>query len=99
MATNQIFQQMERVRPKLQPWLNSFPVASNFVEKGEVETIGERDYRIPFKHTRAGPVRYLQPRRRRARPRQCDGGRQTHFFVLPHPDELRNDTAPEECHR
>lgn len=54
MATDQVFQQSERVRDKLQPWLNSFPVASNFVKKGEVETIGERDYRIPFKTRRAG---------------------------------------------
>lgn len=54
MATDQIFQQMERVRDKLQPWLNSFAVASNFVKKGEVERVGERDYRIPFKTRDAG---------------------------------------------
>jgi hypothetical protein len=54
MATNQVFQQSEKVRPILQPWLNSFPVASNFVTKGEVEQVGERDYRIPVKLQRAG---------------------------------------------
>lgn len=54
MATDQLYQQSEVVRPKLQPWLNSFPVASNLVEKGEVERIGERDYRIPVKLQNAG---------------------------------------------
>ena len=54
MATDQVFQQSEKVRPKLQPWLNSFAVASNLVEKGEVEQVGERDYRIPYKTQRAG---------------------------------------------
>jgi hypothetical protein len=54
MATNQLYQQMEKVRPTLQPWLNSFPVASNFVKETEVQWVGERDYRIPIKLTRAG---------------------------------------------
>lgn len=54
MATDQLFQQSEVVRDKLQPWLNSFPVASNFITRGEVEQIGERDYRIPYKTQEAG---------------------------------------------
>src|SRR6185436_900792 len=48
MATDTLFEQSEKVRPKLQEWLQSYAVASNFIKKSEVEQIGERDYRIPF---------------------------------------------------
>ena len=48
MSTDTLFEQSERVRDKLQPWLQTYSVASNFIKKGEVEQVGERDYRIPF---------------------------------------------------
>src|SRR5690242_3964142 len=47
--TNTLYMQSEVVRPKLQEWYESFNVASNLIKgKGEVQRIGERDYRIPI---------------------------------------------------
>lgn len=54
MATNTLFMQSEVVRPKLQRWLESFKVASNLIDKGEVQQVGERDYRIPVELTPGG---------------------------------------------
>jgi hypothetical protein len=44
------------VRTKLFPsWMESdFKVLSDFIYKGEVELVGERDYRVPFKKTFGG---------------------------------------------
>lgn len=51
MASNTLWQQSEVVRTKLFPfWAEAdFKVLSDFINKGEVELVGERDYRIPFK--------------------------------------------------
>jgi hypothetical protein len=51
MASNTLFQQSEVVRTRLFPfWAEAdFMVLSDFINKGEVELVGERDYRIPFK--------------------------------------------------
>src|SRR5581483_1599873 len=56
MATNQIWQQSEVVRTKLFPlWMEKdFQVLSDFIDKGEVEIVGERDYRVPFQITFGG---------------------------------------------
>lgn len=50
MASLTIFQQSEVVRKKMFPtWAEmNFNVLMDFFKKGEVEKIGERDYRIPF---------------------------------------------------
>ena len=65
-------------------------VLSDFINKGEVELVGERDYRIPFKIIFGGRMghydnqlgdmgrgsspRTLLPRRGRAHPGQPGGG-------------------------
>jgi hypothetical protein len=56
VASNTIWQQSEVVRTKLFPfWAEAdFMVLSDFINKGEVEIFGERDYRIPFKITFGG---------------------------------------------
>lgn len=56
MASNTLWQQSEIVRTKLFPsWMEKdFMVLSDFLDKGEVERVGERDYRIPFKTTFGG---------------------------------------------
>lgn len=56
MASNTLWQQSEVVRTKLFPsWMEmDFMVLSDFINKGEVEVVGERDYRIPFKTTFGG---------------------------------------------
>jgi hypothetical protein len=56
VASNTIWQQSEVVRDKLFPvWMAAdFKVLTDFVEKGEVEIVGERDYRVPFKKTFGG---------------------------------------------
>lgn len=56
MASNQLYQQSEAIRTKLFPqWMTKdFKVLSDFIAKGEVETVGERDYRVPFKKTFGG---------------------------------------------
>lgn len=56
MASNTLWQQSEKVRTKLFPsWMEmDFNVLTDFVSKGEVEIVGERDYRIPFKTTFGG---------------------------------------------
>ena len=56
MASNQIYQQSEVVRTKLFPkWAEAdFKVLTDFISKGEVEIVGERDYRVPFQVTFGG---------------------------------------------
>ena len=56
MASNTLWQQSEVVRTKLFPsWMEmDFKVLSDFINKGEVEIVGERDYRVPFKKTFGG---------------------------------------------
>ena len=46
MATNTLWQQSEKIRTKLFPsWMESdFKVLTDFISKGEVETVGERDF-------------------------------------------------------
>ena len=56
MASNQLYQQSEIIRTKLMPnWYSKdFKVLTDFISKGEVEIVGERDYRVPFKLTFGG---------------------------------------------
>lgn len=56
MASNQLWQQSEMVRTKAFPlWFEQkFNVLSDFIAKGEVEVVGERDYRIPIQLTPGG---------------------------------------------
>lgn len=61
MATDSLFVQSEVVRPKLQKWYESFNVASNLVKKGEVQKVGERDYRMPFETTPGGRFGTFNP--------------------------------------
>jgi len=58
LASNTLWQQSEIVRTKLFPfWATAdFKVLTDFIAKGEVEIVGERDYRIPFKTTFGGRV-------------------------------------------
>ena len=63
MATNQLYQQSEVMRTKLMPeWLmKPQGVLLDFFEKGEYETVGERDYRIPFKKSFGGRFGHYDP--------------------------------------
>ena len=63
MASNTLWQQSEKVRTKLFPsWFaQDFKVLSDFLNKGEVEIVGERDYRIPFKQTFGGRFGHYDP--------------------------------------
>ena len=63
MASNTLWQQSEKVRTKLFPsWMeNDFKVLTDFIAKGEVEMVGERDYRIPFKKTFGGRGGHYDP--------------------------------------
>jgi hypothetical protein len=56
MASNTLWQQSEVVRTKLFPsWMEmNFNVLTDLIGKGEVEIVGERDYRVPFKKTFGG---------------------------------------------
>ena len=63
MASNTLWQQSEKVRTKLFPsWFTQdFKVLTDFINKGEVEIVGERDYRIPFKKTFGGRMGHYDP--------------------------------------
>jgi hypothetical protein len=63
MASNTLWQQSEKVRTKLFPsWFaQNFNVLSDFINKGEVEIVGERDYRIPYKKTFGGRMGHYDP--------------------------------------
>lgn len=63
MASNTLWQQSEAFRKKLFPsWMESdFKVLTDFIYKGEVEQVGERDYRIPFKVTFGGRMGHFDP--------------------------------------
>jgi hypothetical protein len=63
MASNTIWQQSEKVRTKMFPlWFEQkFNVFTDFVEKGEVEQVGERDYRVPFQKTFGGRFGHFDP--------------------------------------
>lgn len=56
MASNQLYQQSEVIRKELLPLWQSqdFKVLTDFINKGEVEIVGERDYRVPFKKSNGG---------------------------------------------
>jgi hypothetical protein len=57
VASNQLYQQSEAIRKKLFPmWMTKdFKVLTDFISKnGEVQKVGERDYRVPFKKTFGG---------------------------------------------
>jgi hypothetical protein len=63
VASNTLWQQSEKLRTKKFPeWMESdFMVLTDFISKGEVETVGERDYRIPFKKTFGGRMGHYDP--------------------------------------
>lgn len=56
MASNTLWQQSEVIRTKLFPaWMESdFKVLTDLIGKGDVEIVGERDFRVPFKKTFGG---------------------------------------------
>lgn len=56
MASQQLWQQSEIIRKGAFPFwgMKKFNVLTDFIKKGEVQVIGERDYRIPFKKTFGG---------------------------------------------
>jgi hypothetical protein len=56
MASLTLWEQFEVVRKKAYPiWiLKKFNLLTDFIKKGEVEQIGERDFRIPFLKTYGG---------------------------------------------
>lgn len=63
MSTNQLYQMSEIVRKEMMPeWsAKDYGVLTDFVEKGEVEMVGERDYRIPVQITPGGRVGHYDP--------------------------------------
>jgi hypothetical protein len=63
VASNTIWQQSEKLRTKAFPlWFEAdFKVLTDFISKGEVETVGERDYRIPYKKTFGGRMGHYDP--------------------------------------
>lgn len=63
MATNTLWQQSEVVRTKGFPkWMEQkFNVFLDLVEKGEVETIGERNFRVPAEVTAGGRAGTYDP--------------------------------------
>lgn len=63
MPTNQIFQQSEVVRTKLFPkWMElKYNVLYDFIQKGEVEIIGERDFRVPAQKIFGGRAGHYDP--------------------------------------
>jgi hypothetical protein len=63
MASNTLWQQSEMVRKKKFPqwFLKDFGVLTDFVQKGEVQRVGERDYRIPFQTTPGGRTGHYDP--------------------------------------
>ena len=63
MATNTLWQQSEVVRQKAFPeWMEKkFNVFTDFVQKGEVEQIGERNFRVPTKLTFGGRAGTYDP--------------------------------------
>lgn len=63
MASLTLWQQSEVVRKKAFPiWITKkFGVLSDFIKRGEVEQIGERDFRIPFLKTYGGRVGMYDP--------------------------------------
>ena len=63
MASNTLWQQSEKLRTKKFPeWMEAdFKVLTDFISKGEVETVGERDYRIPLQKDFWRPARALRP--------------------------------------
>lgn len=56
MPSNQLYQESEVIRKEAFPkWMSQdFKVLSDFINKGEVEIVGERDYRVPYKKTFGG---------------------------------------------
>lgn len=61
MATDYLFQQSEVVRKKLPQYFGRFNVASNLIKRGDVERIGERDFRVPFLTQEGGRVGTYNP--------------------------------------
>jgi hypothetical protein len=54
-ATNTLWLQSEKVRPKLEGWLPKFKsLIFTKIDNKNVEKVSERDYRIPFKTTAGG---------------------------------------------
>lgn len=62
MASNQLYQQSEKVRAQMPYWmLQDWNLCTDFIKKGEVETVSERDYRIPYMVTLGGRVGTYDP--------------------------------------
>jgi hypothetical protein len=63
MASQQLWQQSEVIRKGAFPFwaTKKFNVLSDFIKRGEVTQIGERDFRIPFKKTFGGRVGKYDP--------------------------------------
>ena len=63
MATNTLWAQSEVVRKKAFPvWqTKAFSLALDLVKRGEVEEIGERDFRIPYELTTGGRIGKYDP--------------------------------------
>jgi len=48
MSTDYLFQQSEVIGKRVSQWFGKFNVARNLVKKGQVEVIGERDFRVNY---------------------------------------------------
>lgn len=60
-ATQLLFAQSEKVLPKLQDWMGQWKTPANLIPKRNVETISERDFRIPAKLTAGGRAGTFDP--------------------------------------
>lgn len=62
MPSDYLFQQSEVIAKEMPEWFGKFNVASNLIKKGgDVEMIGERDYRAPFLTQTGGKVGKYDP--------------------------------------
>lgn len=61
-ATNALWLESEKVRPKLESWLPKFKsLIFTKIDNKNVEKVSERDYRIPYKTTAGGKIRTYDP--------------------------------------
>lgn len=53
-TTDMLFQESERVRDKIEEWVNRFDTPANLIPKREVQKVSERDFRVPAMTDDAG---------------------------------------------
>lgn len=62
MATNQLYQQIEKISEKFPRWMaEDWSLATDFIKRGEVTNVNERDFIIPFETQVGGRVGTYDP--------------------------------------